>query len=188
MHSLIRINLAALLFGVGSLIIASNGIAPSYAKDGENSGSSEISGSSGSGSDDSGGGSNSGSGHNDSHSGDGNDDGGSGRDEEGNSDGNSPDDGADHNSNDDQSASAARADEPSRPVAIITLTPQSLSGVQNGTLVVVDDLGRVLEVEVDRVNGAQIIKAKPHGGDARRNPGPITSITVVPAAQAPVHG
>jgi hypothetical protein len=181
MTPLIRRNLLILMIGATSLVLTAAGAAPSFAKDGGKSDSSGSSDNSGSGSD--GGDDNSGSGHDD----DGDDD-NSGQDGSGDSN----DDSGDDNSNDDSSrnnsASAADSVRASRPTAIITLTPESLAGVQNGSLVVVDDLGRVLEIELDQVNGAQVIKAKPHGGDAKRNPGPITSVSVVPAAQAPVHG
>lgn len=191
MTSLLRRNLLILMLGVTSLALTATGTIPSFAKDGSDSESSGSSDSSGSGS---GGGDNSGSDGGDDNSGSGNDDDDDGDDDNSGRDGNdnSRDDSPDDNSNDDssrnRSASASDASRAPRPTALITLTPERLAGVQNGSLVVVDDLGRVLEIELDVVNGAQVIKAKPHGGDAKRNPGPITSIKVVPAAQAPVHG
>jgi hypothetical protein len=172
MTPLIRRNLLILMIGATSLALTAAGAAPSFAKDGgsDNSGS-------GSGDDNSGPG-----------GGGGDDDDNSGPDSNEGSNDDSGDDNSSDDSDKNKSAAASDASRASRPTALITLTPESLAGVQNGSLVVVDDLGRVLEIELDQVNGAQVIKAKPHGGDAKRNPGPITSINVVPAAQAPVHG
>ena len=175
MTNLLRRNILVLMLGVTALVLSAAGGAPSFAKDGG-------------GSDSSGSGSGGGDG-NSEHGGHDSDDG----DDSGSDDDNdSNDDSGGDNSSDDpganQSASASKVDRTARPTALITLTPESLAGVQNGSLVVVDDLGRVLEIELDIVNGGQVIKAKPHGGDAKRNPGPITSISVIPAAQAPVHG
>lgn len=69
-----------------------------------------------------------------------------------------------------------------RPTATITLSAASLANVRAGSHVVVDQLGRQLEIRVLMQNGQQVIRAKPHGGDARRNPGPITTISVVPVS------
>ncbi len=186
MTNLLRRNIFILMLGVTALALTAAGTTPSIAKDGrdsESSGSSDSSGSGHGGGDD-----NSGSSHGDDSSGHGghnnDDDDNSGSDDD--VDDSNDDSGDDSSKN--QSASASKAGRAARPSAIITLTPENLAGVQNGSLAVVDNLDRVLEIELDQMNGAQVIKAKPHGGDAKRNPGPITSISVVPAAQAPIHG
>ena len=56
--------------------------------------------------------------------------------------------------------------------------------VTAGRKALVDDLGRVLEVEIELEHGLRSVIAKPHGGDARRNPGPIASTTLVDAGGA----
>ena len=184
MTNLLRRNLLVLMLGVTSLALTAAGAVPSLAKDGSDSESSGGSDSSGSG----GGDDSSGSGHGDDNSGDDSGDGNSGSDDDDDSDDDSGSDNSSGDSGGKQSSSDSKADKVSRPTVIITLTPANLAGVQNGSLAVVDNLGRVLEIELDRVNGAQVIKAKPHGGDAKRNPGPVTSFSIVPIAQAPVHG
>ena len=74
-----------------------------------------------------------------------------------------------------------------RPEVVASFSGAELAGLLDGSLVAVDNLGRVLEVEIEIEHGRQVVKVKPHGGDSRRNPGPISSISVVPAGQAPVH-
>ncbi len=184
MTSLLRRNLLVLMLGVTTLALSAAGAAPSFAKDGSDSESSGGSDSSGSG----GGDDNSGSGHDDDNSGHDSGDGNSGSDDDDDSDDDSGSDNSSDDSSGKQSSSDSKADKGIPANRHHHADAGNLAGVQNGTLAVVDNLGRVLEIELDRVNGAQVIKAKPHGGDARRNPGPITSISVVPAAQAPVHG
>ncbi|MGF6175922.1 hypothetical protein [Ensifer sp. 4252] len=48
----------------------------------------------------------------------------------------------------------------------------SLRGLCDGSLIAVDNLGGVLEVEVEFEHGPRVVTVEPHGGDARRNPGP----------------
>jgi hypothetical protein len=46
----------------------------------------------------------------------------------------------------------------------------------------IDDRGRVLEVEIEVEHGMRTVSVKPHGGAARRNPGPIGSVQTVDAS------
>jgi hypothetical protein len=185
MKSLLRRNLLLLVLGFAAAAFAVSIDSPSFAKNSgdDNSGSE----SSGSGSPGSGGGGdgNSGSG---SHGGDDDDD-NSGSDSRGSSD-------DDNDANDDSSSGTASNDDNRsgggsnnavRPRIQISVDAATRAGLLNGTLVAVDNLGRPLEVEADIRNGQSVLIAKPHGGDAKRNPGPIASFEVVPAAQAPVH-
>ena len=68
-----------------------------------------------------------------------------------------------------------------RPEITLDLSANDLNDVIAGRKVLVDDLGRVLQVEIELEHGFRSVIAKPHGGDARRNPGPITSFTLVDA-------
>ena len=194
MKSLMRRNLLLLMLGVSAAAFTVSVESPVFAKDG-GSGNSD-SGSSGSGSSGSGGGDdNSGSGGGgDDNSGPGShdsddDDDNSGPDSGGSSDDNDDDD-------DDSSTRAASNDDnrnggggnnAARPRVQISVDAATRAGLLNGTLVAVDNLGRPLEVEADIRNGQPVLIAKPHGGDAKRNPGMIASYVIVPAAQAPVH-
>jgi hypothetical protein len=180
MKSLLRKNLLLLMLGVTAAAYALSVESPAFAKNGSddssNSSGSDSSGSSG-GDDDSG----SGNHH------DGNDDNSS---NSGNSDDDDDrnDDSNDRSaSNDDGMKAGSGASNGTRPRIQITVDAATRAGLLNGTLVAVDNLGRPLEVEADIRNGQSVLTAKPHGGDAKRNPGPIASYQVVPASQAPVH-
>ncbi len=99
------------------------------------------------------------------------------------------DDGPNHHVNDD-SPKAAKASNSSttkskggkagRPEIELNLSSADLAAVLSGAAKLVDNLGRVLEVEIEFEHGVRTVVAKPHGGDAKRNPGPITSVTVTP--------
>jgi hypothetical protein len=204
MKSLLRRNLLLLMLGATAAAFTINIQTPAFAKNGSDDGSSSSSsssGSSGSGSSSSSGSSddNSGSGGGDddnSGSGSGGDDNsGSGRDRDSDDDNSSGGSSSDDNSSNDDSnnRSASNVDRmngggggnrANRPRVQISVDAATRAALLNGTLVAVDNLGRPLEVEVE--DGGVLI-AKPHGGDAKRKPGPIASFNVVPAAQAPVH-
>jgi hypothetical protein len=193
MKSLLRRHLVLLMLGVTAAAFTVNVQAPAFAKDGHSgnsgSGSSGSSGGddgdSGSGSGDSDSGGNSGSGSGDSDGDDNSGSNGDSDDNDSNDDSNnrsaSNDDRRDDNRN---GGGRNRAD---RPRIEISVDAATRAGLLNGSLVAVDNLGRALEVEVEDRNGQGVLEAKPHGGDAKRNPGPITSFDIVPAAQAPVH-
>ncbi len=195
MKSLLRRNLLLLMLGVTAAALTLPVYSTAFAKNGHSgSGSSDNSGSgssnSGSGSDSSGSGSSGDDGpdHDDGDDNDGDDDG----DNDDNDDNDDADDDDDDDDNDDDDNSASSSSRSGgrnvqRPEIGLSLDAATLAGVRNGSLAVVDNLGRVLEVEVDFVNGAKVVTAKPHGGDAKRNPGPIASFSVVPSSQAPAH-
>lgn len=67
----------------------------------------------------------------------------------------------------------------SRPSVEISVSDESLRGLLSGSLRAVDNLGRTLEIEVETEHGAQVVIGKVHGGDAKRQPGAITSVTIV---------
>ena len=71
-----------------------------------------------------------------------------------------------------------------RPEIALDLSAADLNDVMAGRKQLVDDLGRVLEVEIELEHGFRTVTAKPHGGDSRRNPGPITSFDLVDAGGA----
>ncbi|QLL63678.1 hypothetical protein FKV68_01745 [Sinorhizobium mexicanum] len=71
-----------------------------------------------------------------------------------------------------------RRNRPDRPEVALNVSEDRLRGLLNGSLVAVDNLGRVLEVEVEFEHGARFVTVKPHGSDARRNPGAISSISI----------
>ena len=181
MTTILRRHLLALMLGVTTITFAAPAFfdAPAMAKNGSDDNGSDDSdddngGSSGSGSDDS----------NDDNS----------NDDNSNDDDDSDDDNGSDDSNDDldddddgdrkkDKKAEKRANKSSdRPTAVITLSAESLALVKAGTHVVVDQLGRVLEVRIVTVNGQNVIRAKPHGGDSRRKPGPIIDIKVVPVS------
>ncbi len=186
--------LPALLVGLGSMLTlvempADGGgaahfkfslISPAFAKDGED----DSSGDDSSGDDDSGDDS---SGDDDSSDDDSSDDdsgSGSGSDEDTEEDNSGPGNRNDRQ-DEDRSGSSNRNDsddddsELDRPEIILNLTNDELRQVIVGNSVVIDDLGRVLEVEIESENGEIVVKAKPHGGDARRNPGPIGDVQII---------
>lgn len=152
----------------GPQALMSVALARGGSDDGGSSGGSSGSGRSGSGrggSDDHGGG-----GHDDR----GGDDHGRGRD-----DGPNHDVGDDNPGNQSGRRNGGRAD---RPETVLTVSDASLRGLLDGSLVATDQLGRRLEIEIEREHGARIVKAQVHGSDARRNPGAITSVNIIPAA------
>lgn len=63
----------------------------------------------------------------------------------------------------------------------LRVTDENLRGLRNGSLVAVDNLGRVLEVEVEYERGVRVVTVEPHDSDIRRNPGPIGSVSIRPA-------
>ena len=71
-----------------------------------------------------------------------------------------------------------------RPEIALDLSAADLNDVMAGRKQLVDDLGRVLEVEIELEHGFRTVTAKPHGGDSRRNPGPIRSFSLVDAGGA----
>lgn len=86
-----------------------------------------------------------------------------------------------HDDNDDDDRNGGR-DRDDRDEVTLSVSEDSLRGLRNGSLIAVDNLGRVLEVEVEFEHGQRVVKVEPHGGDARRNPGPIGSVSIVPAS------
>ena len=57
----------------------------------------------------------------------------------------------------------------------------------SGDRVLVDDLGRVLEVEVEIEHGVRTVTVKPHGEDAARQPGAVTGVRAVEVAGQPAR-
>jgi hypothetical protein len=189
MKSLLRRNLLLLMLGVSAAAFTVGVESPAFAKDGR-SGDSDSS-SSGSGTSGSGGGDdNSGSGgggDDNSGSGSDDDDANSGPDSGGSSDDSDNDDSISRTASNDDNHNGSGGNNAVRPRVQLSVDAATRAGLLNGTLVAVDNLGRPLEVEADIRNGQSVLIAKPHGGDAKRNPGPIASFEIVPAAQAPVH-
>ena len=138
------------------------------------------SGSGGSGSGSSGGGSGSG------HGSGGSDDGGSshsGKDDSGSGKDSSSDDGSSS-----APASGSQSSASDRPRARVDLSERELESVLRGDRVLVDERGRVLEVEIEIEHGVRTVTVKPHGGDAKRNPGPIGQVHAVDASTRPARG
>ena len=75
-----------------------------------------------------------------------------------------------------------------RPRAHVDLSERELESVLRGDRVLVDDRGRVLEVEIEIEHGIRTVTVKPHGGDFARNPGPIGNVHAIDAAQRPSRG
>ena len=152
--------------------------------DGDNSGS----GGSGSGGDDSGDSGGSGSGR--SGDDDGADD-SSGRGSDDVDDDDSSESGrrgrsADDSINDDSlGRRSSSSDDRSRPRAAVSLTDSEVQGILRGERVLVDDRGRVLELEIEIEHGVRTVTVKPHGGDAKRNPGPVEGVRSVPTGGVP---
>lgn len=114
---------------------------------------------------------------------------GRGSDHDDNDNDNDNDDDNDHrgrhghdNANDDDADDDRDNDRNDRDEVTLSVSEDSLRGLRDGSLVAVDNLGRALEVEVEFEHGQRVVTVKPHGGDARRNPGPITSVSIVPAS------
>ena len=184
MTQILRRHLLALMLGVTTITFAAPAFfdAPAMAKNGSDDNGSDDSdddngGSSGSGSDDS----NDDDSDDDSNDDDSNDDNGS-DDPDDDDDSNDDDDNDDDDRKKEKKAEKRANKSSDRPTAVITLSAESLALVKAGTHVVIDQLGRVLEVRIVTVNGQQVIRVKPHGGDSRRKPGPISDIKVVPAS------
>ncbi|MFO1050375.1 MAG: hypothetical protein U1E52_21055 [Geminicoccaceae bacterium] len=141
----------------------------------DGSGSGSGSGGSSGGSDDSGG---SGSGH--------------GSDDSGGSHSGTSGSHSGSGSGSDDSSSSQRSDGQSggsdRPRARVDLSERELESVLRGDQVLVDDRGRVLEVEIEIEHGVRTVTVKPHGGDAERNPGPIGNVRAVDASTRPARG
>jgi hypothetical protein len=127
----------------------------------------------------------------------GDDHGGSSHDSSGSNSGHgrgSDDSGADDNGGDRHGGRSAAAgtddngrrgrdnDGSDRPRVTLSVSATSLQGLLNGSLIAVDQLGRRLEVEVENEHGVQTVEVKPHRSDAIRNPGPITDVSIRPAA------
>lgn len=133
------------------------------------------------GSDDHGGGDRGGGGHNNDDR-DGNDDRSGNRDSRSGHDDNDDDDrGGRHghdNDDDDNNDRDDGRDRADRDEVPLDVSEDNLRGLRDGSLVAVDNLGRVLEVEIEFEQGVRVVTVKPHGGDARRNPGPITSVAI----------
>jgi hypothetical protein len=98
------------------------------------------------------------------------------------------DDSSDDNSSDDDRDESRERESRDRPEVTVALSPEQIQAVLGGQSRLVDNLGRTLELEIEAEHGRTTYTAKPHGGDARRNPGPISNVSVVPASQAPVNG
>lgn len=114
---------------------------------------------------------------------------GRGSDHDDNDNDNDNDDDNDHrgrnghdNANDDDADDDRDNDRNNRDEVTLSVSEDSLRGLRDGSLVAVDNLGRALEVEVEFEHGQRVVTVKPHGGDARRNPGPITSVSILPAS------
>jgi hypothetical protein len=123
---------------------------------------------------------------NDGNSGSGSSNSGSGNDD---SDDDGDDNSSDDSSDDDEDKDDSRGRESrDRPEVTVSLSPEQVQSVLSGQSRLVDNLGRILELEIEVEDGVTRYTAKPHGGDARRNPGPITNVSVVPEASAPVNG
>ena len=67
------------------------------------------------------------------------------------------------------------------------MSDSDVAAVMRGERVLVDDKGRVLEVEVEVEHGVRTVTVKPHGGDARRNPGPIGNVRTVDTTSQPAR-
>ena len=72
-----------------------------------------------------------------------------------------------------------------RPSARVDLSNRDVESVLRGERVLIDDLGRVLEVEVEVEHGVRTVTVKPHRGDAARIPGPIEKVHAVDAGSSP---
>ena len=82
---------------------------------------------------------------------------------------------------------AYASDDGDRPEVKSQVSGTDLERLLSGSTVAVDNLGRVLEIEIETEHGVTRVTAKPHGGDARRDPGLITAVSLVLRSQAPAH-
>lgn len=181
-----KIHKAFIICGVSALALAVVplsadlpllGMSAAMAKGGDDSGSGHGGDS---GSDDHGGsGDNSGSGSRHSGDDDDDDDDNSGRHGRHHAQGHDDDD-------DDRRGRRGRGrggDDDFRDEVPLSVSEASLQGLLNGSLIAIDDLGRRLEVEIEIEHGVRTVMVKPHRSTVRTTPGPITSVSVVPAAQ-----
>jgi hypothetical protein len=107
----------------------------------------------------------------------GNDDG-----EDGDSDNSNSGSGKDDSDDDDSASeddSSRGRESRERDEVTVSLSQDQIQSVLSGQSRLVDNLGRTLELEIETENGVSKVTAKPHGGDARRNPGPIGNVSVV---------
>ena len=88
---------------------------------------------------------------------------------------------------DDRRGRSGRNGADDRPAATVRLSDDELADVLRGERVLVDDRGRELEVDIELEQGRRTVTVKPHGGDARRNPGPIKSVRVVATPPRATH-
>jgi hypothetical protein len=91
------------------------------------------------------------------------------------------DDNGDRNNDDrdDDDSDRRGGNDSARPEIVLDLPQSELTALLNGEKILVDNLGRVLEVEIEVEHGVTTVIAKPHGGDAQPNPGPIGSFKIV---------
>lgn len=106
------------------------------------------------------------------------------------------DEGRDRGRGDDEAAGGTgpadegrgRGGDDGRPAAEVDLSDDDLAGVLAGRRTLIDDRGRVLEVEVEVEDGRRTVSVKPHGGAARRDPGPINAVRAVDPQAGITHG
>ena len=65
----------------------------------------------------------------------------------------------------------------------LTVTPEQLRGLSDGSLVARDSLGRHLEIEIERKHGGVRVKGEVSDRDKRLKPGPVSAVTIVAAPQ-----
>lgn len=70
-----------------------------------------------------------------------------------------------------------------RDEIVLHPTTEQLRGLSDGSLVAVDNLGRRLEVDIEREHGRVKVKGEVSDRDVRVRPGPIGKVDYVPAAQ-----
>lgn len=87
----------------------------------------------------------------------------------------------DLNDGDDDRADDTDKNGDDRYEAQLKVSNRSLKGLLNGSLIAVDNLGRVLEVEIEYEHGTRIVSVQPHRSDIRRKPGPIEKVSIRPA-------
>lgn len=92
------------------------------------------------------------------------------------------DDGRDDDDDDDSGDPHGGRGDDNRPEVTLSVSEESLSGLLDGSLAAVDQLGRRLEVEIELEHGSRTVVAHPHRGDFTRNPGGITAVNIVSAA------